>query len=404
MNTHRTPFRLIKFVDNTQRPHRISPSAQQIIPTMVSSEPKRESFHVVQLPHKSGFIENQIKVHGLLNRVDYYQFKDEFSKVILQKLQTWFPQHGHQHSKQKQQLKMVQLGDNRFYVFRRLGQGGMAHVFLVQDTNNLAFYGLKVQQPAHPWEYYILCQLHERLQQHATYSMNLLPMHCFYQYQDASFLLMSRICHCTLLDALNLYRPSQSYMPEPIVLLLTIQLLKELMTLHMLYIVHYDLKLDNIMLILSGSNTWMPKIMIIDFGHSVDLMALAPGAQCKAMWPPACPRSDFPLLNQAHYPIHVDYWQLATMVHLLLFGYPMHAIKSSSSQHYTINQTIKRYWHKATWRRFFQTLLNPISSPPTYDNHYVLKGLLAEFEAAGTDVSNTHVQDFVSLLHNKYKN
>jgi serine/threonine protein kinase len=164
----------------------------------------------------------------------------------------------------------------------------------------------------------------------------------------------------------------------------------------MLQIVHYDLKLDNIMLMFTDS-TGMPNIMMIDFGHSVDLMALAPGTQCKALWPP-----DFPFLNQAHYPIHADYWQMAAMVHLLLFGCPMHATKSSRNE-YTINQTIKRYWHKAVWTRFFQVLLNPISPPP-YDSHSVLKELLTDFEAASGNVSNTHTQNFITLLRNKHKN
>jgi checkpoint serine/threonine-protein kinase len=392
VSTRNVPFKLIKptTISNSQRQSLIKRRSTPAQP----SELKLETFNVVQLPHKPGFIENQIQVHGLLNRGDYHLFKDEIAQVILRKLRSWFPLNDNQ--QKHRQLKMIQLGNYRFRVVKRLGQGGMAHVFLAQDTSNLTFYGLKVQQPAHPWEYYILCQLHQRLDRTSDYSMNLLPIHQFYQYQDASFLLMSHICHGTLLDALNLYRPNQSYMPEPIVLLLAMQLLKEMMVLHMLQIVHYDLKLDNIMLMFTDS-TGMPNIMMIDFGHSVDLMALAPGTQCKALWPP-----DFPFLNQAHYPIHADYWQMAAMVHLLLFGCPMHATKSSRNE-YTINQTIKRYWHKAVWTRFFQVLLNPISPPP-YDSHSVLKELLTDFEAASGNVSNTHTQNFITLLRNKHKN
>ncbi|CAO3610886.1 unnamed protein product [Mucor fragilis] len=353
-----------------------APAAGALFPhysnKVIPVQEKETSDHqqVVQLPHNPGFIAHQLLLSGVLDRETYHLIDTQDD--ILVKLKTWF--HGKAHNKLVLK-KPIMLDKDSFHVVRQLGQGGLADVYLVQHAETFAYYGLKVQQPAHPWEYYILCQIHSR----KSTDINVLEVYDFYHYSNASFLLMQLIRNGTLLDALNLYRPSKCCMPEPIVVIIITHLLEELIKLHRIQIVHNDLKLDNIMLVSSssveGHAAEFPRVMMIDFGHSIDVSALPPHSVCKADWPSACPRSDFPKLNQPHPPFHADYWQLAAMAHLLLYGTPMLTSKTASNQ-YTILQPIRRYWQKDIWTEFFQTLLNPTMS----SEHVKLQDLQSQFQ------------------------
>ncbi|KAI7904054.1 kinase-like domain-containing protein [Cokeromyces recurvatus] len=355
---------------------------------------------VVQLPLDPQFIHHLLQIHHCFERHEYHDLLHLSSKKEEKKLESWFLS-----SKQQQQqknTKLIQLDENTYHVIKLLGQGGMAHIYLVQDIVTCTYYGLKVQRPPHPWEYYIHCQLHER---HQEETLNLIPIHHFYHYKDASFLLMDHIRHGSLLDALNMYRPAQTYMPEPIVLLFTLQLLEQIKALHDLSIVHNDLKLDNVMLSMKRNHIKgliMPKVILIDYGYSIDVASLNSTTTtplCKANWPPACPESDFPYLNQPYYPIHADYWQLATIVHLLLFGSPMHAIKDKKNNQFVIQHMIKRYWHKQLWLDFFLLMLNP----PINDTHKAIQDMIDMFKSSSHDITKDHKRTFITMLHDKYK-
>ncbi|GAA5804478.1 hypothetical protein HPULCUR_009973 [Helicostylum pulchrum] len=223
-----------------------------------------------------------------------------------------------------------------------------------------------------------------------------LPNYGFYQYLDKSYILMAYVQTGTLLDVLNLYRTKQqsSCMSEPIVLLFILQLLKQIEALHRIHITHNDLKLDNVMLGMRKNPKKFPALIIIDYGYSVDLLALENQDcnTCKATWSPACPQSDYPLLNTAYHPIHADYWQLATMAHLLLFGLPMRYTATITKQitTYRIQQTIKRYWHKQLWLHFFEFLLNPQTND--------LSALIQEFKTESDTIQSKIVQDFITFL------
>ncbi|KAL9544776.1 hypothetical protein MBANPS3_007457 [Mucor bainieri] len=348
---------------------------------------------VVQLPHNPGFIAHQLMLSGVLDRETYHLLDTSSAQGdILVKLKRWF------HGKASNKLvleKPIMLDKDPFHVVRPLGQGGLADVYLVQHAETSAYYGLKVQQPAHPWEYYILCQIHSR----KSADINVLDVYDFYHYSDASFMLMQLIRNGTLLDALNLYRPSSCCMPEPIVVIIITHLVEELIKLHHIHIAHNDLKLDNIMLVSSPvkrNTDGFPRVMMIDFGHSIDVSVLPPHSLAEATWPPACPRSDYPKLNQPHPPFHADYWQLAAMAHLLLYGTPMLTSKTASEQ-YMILQPIRRYWHKEMWTEFFQTLLNPTSSCESVKLQHVLR----LFQQASQNVPQHEINSFTSMLQDK---
>lgn len=266
----------------------------------------------------------------------------------------------------------------------------MANIYLVQSTKTQSYYSIKVQKPPHPWEFYILSEIHERRQQQEF--PRCLHVYGFFQFLDTSYIVMDYNQNGTLLDVLNLYRTKQRSpcMPEPIALSFTLQLLEQIIALHRIQIVHNDLKLDNIMLGTRNSRLKkLPPLIMIDFGRSIDLSILGDTCVCKANWPPACLQSDYPLLNEQYHPVHVDYWQLATMAHLLLFGVPMKYTKNNKD-HYRIQQTIKRYWHKPLWLAFFEFMLNPHEKD-------TLQELVQEFETEEQHIPSKLIDDFISL-------
>lgn len=362
------------------------------IPVQEKENDHHQQHNVVQLPHKPGFITHQLMLSGVLDRETYHLLDTESAQNdILIKLKDWFHRGNSKHNPKR----LIELDKDTFHVVGQLGQGGMADVYLVQHTKTFAYYGLKVQQPPHPWEYYILSQIHSR----KSTNLNVLDIYDFYQYCDASFLLMYFIQNGTLLDALNSFRPLKSYMPEPIVLIIILHLLEELNKLHRIQIVHNDLKLENIMLVSASSSSnrkttaGFPKIMMIDFGYSIDVSALPPHTLCKANWPPACPKSDFPMLNQQYPPFHADYWQLASMAHLLLYGTPMLTLKNKNG-FYSIQQAIRRYWHRKVWTDFYQMLLNPSS----FNEKEILSELCFQFQQASQDVPQAIINSFASMV------
>lgn len=334
----------------------------EVIPTV----PEQETANVVQLPHNDGFVQHQLQSRGVDKHDDYHKYNTNAPN----------------------NRGIIQLGDT-YHVVKKIGQGGMAHVYLVQNTNNLSFYGVKVQQPPHPWEFYILHQMHNRKHQKKT-KLRVLPVYEFHHYIDKSYLIMPHFHQGTLLDALNLYRnqqPPSASMPEPIVLLFTLQLLKQVIALHDIQIAHNDLKLDNIMLFKKTTEI-LPALVMIDFGRSVDL-SLFKNAIYKANWPVVCAQSDYPFINDKYSPIFADYWQLATMVHILLFGVPMKYVFKDNK--YSIQNTIKRYWNKSLWVDFFEMMLNP-----QYQDN--IKQFMQAMEVKTHDVPKKLILDFISLL------
>lgn len=327
--------------------------------------------NVVQLPHNDGFIQHQMKSRGADIHDDYHTYDTNGPKSY--------------------RGSMIRLGSDKYHVVKRIGQGGMAHVYLVQNTNTLSFYGVKVQQPPHPWEFYVIHEMHKRRsQQQQKSKLRPLPLYEFHQFRDRSYLFMPHLQDGTLLDALNLHRnkqPPSPCMPEPIVIIFALQLLQQVDALHSIHIAHNDLKLDNIMMVKRKSR--LPSLVMIDFGRSVDL-SLFNHAVYKATWPPVCAQSDYPFMNKEYFPIFADYWQLATIVHLLLFGAPMKYIVRKNNR-YCIQNSIKRYWSKSLWVTFFETMLNPVQNQD-------LGSLIQEFDVKSHDVSNDLIHDFKSLL------
>ncbi|KAI8359140.1 kinase-like domain-containing protein [Blakeslea trispora] len=361
---------------------------------LISPDTQTHAPAVVQLPHSSRFIEQQIQTHMFQNK--YYVICSQDGLSTIKQLQAWFPDDQQRKKTSRQHgLKLIQLSQDKLHVIKKIGQGGMAQIYLVQHTVQLSsVYVLKVQKPPHPWEYYILSQLQQRLNHHQVTGFHLIQLHAFYRFTDVSFLLIDYLRYGSLLDALNCYRPRRNDIPESVVLLLVMKLLKQIHLLHYtLSVTHNDLKLDNVMVTLVENEL---DIVLIDYGHAVDTRLVGGHrALCKANWPPACVESDLPILNKAYHPAHADYWQLATIAHLMLYGTPMRTRRDKQNR-YHIQQAIRRYWCRHLWSNFFHFMLNP-----PLPNRDILIPILDQFQSVLDDLDTTDIKAFITMLHKK---
>lgn len=312
---------------------------------------------IVKLPLTSGTVQSILLSQGFSNYPHYYSDLNKPAGSIINKIKAM-----------KKKESLFNLKDTPYHIVKKLGEGGFASVYLVQDlSQQRCFYALKIQQPPHPWEFFILSQL-QPLEDF------ILPVFACQHYADATFLFMQHLPYGTLLDFFNRYRRhfKTSCLPEPIALLFTWKLLEQLLVLHQDYrISHNDFKLDNIMIkppstlsSVQDLNQAMPKLILIDFGQSIYtpvLSHLQHNTPCRATWINDV-STDYPLFQTSFLPFHADYWQLAVAVHLLLFGTPMKYNKNTSS--FKIQQTIKRYWHKSLWTHFFHIMLNAHQCTP----------------------------------------
>ncbi|KAI9283387.1 kinase-like domain-containing protein [Sporodiniella umbellata] len=323
--------------------------------TTKNAREQKES--VDEIPHSPDFVQSQINASGARCCTNYHIIKN--SAASLEKmLSSWFAfdkkKNIWRQTIKKEKGGIIQLLDKTFSVLEKLGEGGMAQVYLVQDPKRLEFFGLKVQKPPNPWEFYIHYQINQRQNQNKS-AFRLLPIFAYYYFVDTSYMLIPYIRHGTLLDIYNKYIKARKVMPEPVVVLFMHQIIQQVNLLHSLDIVHNDLKLDNVMLTSNDMNVF-PSVILIDFGHSIDKRVLKT-SKCKAKWPPPCSRSQYPLFNVGYIPIHADYWEVASMSHILLYGEPMEVTTTYEGK-YIVKQKIKRYWHVELWSLLFDFLLN----------------------------------------------
>ncbi|KAI8379455.1 kinase-like domain-containing protein [Radiomyces spectabilis] len=248
-----------------------------------------------------------------------------------------------------------------FKVEAKLGEGGMAKVYRVRQHQKQEAVAMKIEAPPNPWEYYILHQLFHRLPD----AQAIIRPRSFLHYGNVSFLLLDYLPQGTLLDCLNVQRHvhQQSGMPEPLAMLFIMEFLNIMLGIHRAGIIHCDLKLDNLMLHFPTTPTtdiaeWR-SIRVIDFGRAIDLTLFNENTTFLATWP-AEPNDLREIIEKKPWlPWSIDYWGVAGMAHLLLFGLPLSVKKNRRQSTWEIQQTIKRYWHKTLWTRFFSMMLNP---------------------------------------------
>ncbi|XP_005095838.1 mitotic checkpoint serine/threonine-protein kinase BUB1 isoform X2 [Aplysia californica] len=279
-----------------------------------------------------------------------------------------------------------------------LGQGGYAKIYKVCDfaldldmTEDFfpTSYALKYQSPPCFWEFYVSCELHQRLSQlHAPVNIRpaVVQVERGYFYQNASLLEMQYLGNGSLLSLVNRYSQDRHMKAsvEPFACLLTIELLHLFEQIHSCQFIHGDVKPDNFLIMdirdvsengsreaVFGSELGL--VRLIDFGQSIDLTKFPEGTtftasvatsgfQCIEM------RTDRPWTFQT------DLFGLAGTIHVVLFGSYMNVFQEQGQ--WKTTGSFNRKWNVPLWKEFFSAMLNI----PSCDQMPNLASLRQKFE------------------------
>ncbi|KAL9103531.1 MAG: hypothetical protein Q9187_008998 [Circinaria calcarea] len=230
-------------------------------------------------------------------------------------------------------------------------------------------------------------------------------MHLF---ADEGYLIEEYRDQGTLLDLVNIARAdtsssSNGVLDEAVVMFFTIELLRTVEALHSQGLLHGDLKADNCLVRLkpspasSGNSSYSPTgangwsslgLLLIDFGRGIDLRCFSPTVQFIADWKTGT-QDCAEMREMRPWTWQVDYWGVAAIVHLLLFGKWIEDVVEkptgkangcegdgvvagaagnadgdggalgTGAKRYRLKEGLKRYWQVELWTAFFETLMNP---------------------------------------------
>lgn len=252
-------------------------------------------------------------------------------------------------------LEFPSAGSGTYIVKRELGKGAFAPVYLIQketvddgqqqQSTDLPgrYFALKCEHPPSPWEFYIMSNLHTRIAELPALQdrmSSLLAPHTLHIFADEGYLLEQYLEQGTLLDLVNLAKPSPSgVLDETVAMFFTVELLRAVEAMHLVGILHGDLKADNCLVRLTPScanaataDMWDPEyqpdgrggwaskgLCLIDFGRGIDLRQFRPEVQFIADW--KTDKNDCAEMREMRpWTWQVDYWGLAGVAHNLLFG------------------------------------------------------------------------------------
>ncbi|KAA1467499.1 hypothetical protein DENSPDRAFT_813159 [Dentipellis sp. KUC8613] len=293
----------------------------------------------------------------------------------------------------------VKLGDQRFAVYEKLGEGGFGAVFAAKDVtsqpedddaflddddeDNVNRVALKVVKPRSIWEFHVLRKLHQSLP--AKLRTSVIRPHALYAFRDESFLILDLCSQGTLLDIINNsvkagVSQQGACLDELLVMFFTIELLRLLEAMHNAGFIHGDLKIDNCLVRLedvpggvsawastyepSGAGGWASKgIKLIDFGRTIDTRMFPHAQTFVAEWPTDA-RDCAEMREGRAWTYQADYFGLAGIVYCMLFGRYIEAASvvhapDEDAVRWKLGTPFKRYWQTDLWTRFFDLLLNP---------------------------------------------
>ncbi|CAO1625191.1 unnamed protein product [Sympodiomycopsis kandeliae] len=244
---------------------------------------------------------------------------------------------------------------------------------------------IKVETPPNKWEFYILGQMRARLESRALQSI--ISARRFFAYQDESYLVLEWGEKGTLLEIVNQasqagVAPSGSSsgkgatgVEEVLAIFFAVELLRLVENLHRNELIHGDLKIDNCLLRLEelptgttwtntyhsdGSNGWSQKgLYLLDFGRAIDMRPFSPDQRFIADWEVDPTKDCLEIRLKKSWNYEIDYYGIASIVHVLLFGKYMTTQKSSAGEQELLHAPFKRYWQVELWTEFFTLLLNP---------------------------------------------
>ncbi|XP_064623376.1 uncharacterized protein LOC135485367 [Lineus longissimus] len=276
---------------------------------------------------------------------------------------------------------MVSIGLEEYEIVRKVGEGAFADVYLanvidLEEATGLDLEGnecvVKAQKPACPWEFYICSELAKRMRRlqapvdPTPFFMNIDKA---YFYSDGCFFVNAYHKYGSLLNLVNAFKVKKSFLPESVVMYLTISLLKILENLMAVDIIHGDIKPDNFLFVgmPDGSSSTNPDtllnesfpVKLIDFGRSIDMDMFPAGMtftakvetdgfQCIEM------KTDRPWTYQT------DFFGIVGTIHVLTFSNYMKVILSKDgSEKWIHSSRFRRSWKAVDlWTELNDSFLN----------------------------------------------
>ncbi|EFP86922.1 BUB protein kinase [Puccinia graminis f. sp. tritici CRL 75-36-700-3] len=360
---------------------------------------------------------------GYQSLVDH---RSEKLQQLRKRCKTRNRKHSHGSVTAEEALWEVNLGDDLYIIYEKLGEGTYGSVFRVSESveedctamyeDNSIQKAMKVESPPNLYEFSILSQLHQTLSERLCESI--IKPHKLYAYADESFLVMDYSDQGTLLDIVNRaaeigIKPTAPGIvrgvDELVAMFFTIELMRVVEGLHEAGYIHGDLKVDNCMVRLQsipggnkswlstydpqGQNGWSYKgLKLIDYGRAIDTGVFPPSQEFIAEWE----TDEYDCLEMRTgkaWSFQPDYHGILGIAHCLLFG-------SFMTEKDSIKPGFKRYHQTELWANLFEVCLNPSHIPNTLDLRSVrfqmedwlqnncekggksLKGLLKKIEVA----------------------
>ncbi|XP_053169627.1 mitotic checkpoint serine/threonine-protein kinase BUB1 isoform X2 [Hemicordylus capensis] len=260
----------------------------------------------------------------------------------------------------------LKLASTSFHIDCSLGKGAFGNIYQASvldadNTKNNRKVMLKVQKPAHLWEFYINVQLNERLNP----SVRHLFIHLFsaHVFRNGSILVGELYGYGTLLDTINTYKMlTEKVMPQALVIYFTIHILHMVEELHKCGIIHGDVKPDNMVFgerFLDNDACDVDDVShglaIIDFGQSIDMTLFPKGT----VFTGKCETSGFQcpeMKAQKPWTYQTDYFGIAATVYCMLFGTYMKVRNEQGI--WKPDGVFRRVPNAEVWTDFFYTLLN----------------------------------------------
>ena len=276
---------------------------------------------------------------------------------------------------------VLQLGGFKYVLGKLCGRGAYADIYEAVDEDDADDFGgagssapvlaLKVVRPpdaaAVSWEFVVLRRIAERVPQ--SERQLFLQARRLHMAGPLSVLVAAFGPHGTLQDGVNAMLASdRGGMHESLAMYFTVELLRSLEVLHAAAFIHGDIKPDNVLLRIGGSQweewspsrpgTWRERgVALIDFGRSIDLTAHAPGAAFMG----DCGTENFrcvEMLSGKPWTFQADTFGALGCVHAMLFGTYLEVDFDEAANRWRRREPLKRYWRTELWEPLFDELLN----------------------------------------------
>lgn len=191
----------------------------------------------------------------------------------------------------------------------------------------------------------------------------ILPTRSIHVYQNSSVLVTSLFNEGSLLDMINHYLHHRRSVPEAVICVYTLDILRCVDAIHRCQIIHGDIKPDN-MLLRDKENTMhsmtmklTKSIVLIDFGRSVDMKLLPAGSQFTV-------KSNTELFECVEmqtgrpWTYQVDYYGMLSCIHLMIHGQYMKVLQDKVSGVWKPDKKPHRRVNQELYGEMFTELLN----------------------------------------------